>query len=280
MIKLTRVRTASAIPAGLRGQLRKKKALMLLKGKRAGSLAFKSDYWKPAKEQLKAETHNKCAYCEADTAVVAHGDVEHFRPKSVYWWLAYCYDNYLYSCQVCNQVYKGNSFPIRGVPLPEPLVSPQASDAELQALAAVVAPDPLKDSQGMPMADFRQQAAQELACLVDPYNADPADLFAWDADDVLQEVRLVPLDASVEATSAVQAAQDHLGLNREELRELRWREYHKLTTFKDVLLSGQLIDAALVESVKETIRDMMVDDAPFAGMVRYYVQSLWNLDLD
>jgi hypothetical protein len=279
MIKLSRVRHHSAIPAGLRGQLRKKKALLLLKGKRAGSVEFKSDYWKPAKDQLKKETHNKCAYCEADTAVVAHGDVEHFRPKGIYWWLAYCYDNYLYSCQICNQVYKSDSFPIRGARLPEPVVNPLATDAELQGMAATLAPDPLNDSQGLPMATFLQQTGQELACLVDPYYVDPATLFAWEADDVLAEVRLVPLDNSIEATSAAQAASDYLGINREELRELRWHEFQILSTFKDVLVSGQLT-AVLDENVKDMIRDMMADDAPFAGMVRYYVRAVWNLYLD
>ena len=46
--------------------------------------------------------------------MVAYGDVEHFRPKSKYWWLAYCYENYLYSCQMCNQRYKKAEFPIFG----------------------------------------------------------------------------------------------------------------------------------------------------------------------
>ena len=279
MIKLSRVRHSSAIPAGLRGQLRKKKALLLLKGKRDGNLAFKSDYWKPAKDQLKKEVHNKCAYCEADTAVVAHGDVEHFRPKGIYWWLVYCYDNYLYCCQVCNQVYKSDNFPIRGARLPEPLVNPLATDAELQAMAGTIAPDPLNDSQGLPMATFLQQASQEMAYLVDPYNVDPATLFAWEADAVLGEVRLVPLDNSIEATSVAQAASDYFGINREELRELRWHEYHLLSTFKNVLVSGQLT-AELAESVKDAIRDMMADDAPFAGMVRYFVLTVWDLVLD
>lgn len=67
---------------------------------------FKSGRWKPAKKQLLAETGGKCAYCEAPTSVVAFGDVEHYRPKSSYWWLAYCYDNYLVSCQLCNQRFK------------------------------------------------------------------------------------------------------------------------------------------------------------------------------
>ena len=120
MIKLTRVRTNSAVPSGLRGKGRLKKSEDLLKLKRSkagGELAskeFKSNLWKPAKKQLKVESNNKCAYCEADTKVVAHGDVEHFRPKTVYWFLAYCYDNYLVSCQLCDQKYKKAKFSIKG----------------------------------------------------------------------------------------------------------------------------------------------------------------------
>ena len=69
-----------------------------------------SGVWRRAKAHLKAETHGKCAYCESSTSTVAYGDVEHFRPKSVYWWLAYCYDNFSYSCQLCNQLYKKATF--------------------------------------------------------------------------------------------------------------------------------------------------------------------------
>ena len=91
------------IPGGLRGHHLRNKCRKLLEHRRSEgsfhSKDFKSTYWKPAKEQLKAETHDKCAYCEAPTKVVAHGDVEHYRPKSEYWWLAYCYDNYLFSCR-------------------------------------------------------------------------------------------------------------------------------------------------------------------------------------
>ena len=98
------------------------------------------------------------------------------------------------------------------------------------------------------------------------------------ADATLKEVRLIPRDNTVESTFAVQAATEFLGLNREELRDLRWREYEKALVFKDVLASGQL-PAELVQKVKETIRDMMADDAPFAGMVRYYVCQVWGLNL-
>lgn len=93
MIQLQRVRTAKAIPKAFRGPGRIESLLLLLEGRRAGALEFDAKVWKAAKNQLKKESCGKCAYCEAPTAVVAHGDVEHFRPKDLYWWLAYCYDN-------------------------------------------------------------------------------------------------------------------------------------------------------------------------------------------
>jgi hypothetical protein len=113
MIPLTRIR--SAIPAAFRGEKRIQQLRLLAAAVAQGKREFHSEYWKKAKKQLKAESHDKCAYCEASVAVVAHGDVDHFRPKSTYWWLAYCYDNYAYTCQVCNQIYKGDRFLVRGV---------------------------------------------------------------------------------------------------------------------------------------------------------------------
>jgi hypothetical protein len=51
--------------------------------------------------------------------------VEHFRPKKAvledgqlrrpgYYWLAYTWENLLFSCQICNQRQKRNKFPIQG----------------------------------------------------------------------------------------------------------------------------------------------------------------------
>lgn len=279
MIPLSRVRNNTSIVSSLRGKRKKQKELLLLRGKRDGNLEFNSEYWKKAKDQLKIETHNKCAYCEADTSVVAHGDVEHFRPKKLYWWLAYCYDNYLYSCQICNQVYKSDIFPIHGTTLQEPAVNPQASDQDLEQLAGTFSPDPLDVNKDLTLATFQQQMDLEQASLINPYFTDPATLFAWEADDVLREVRLIPVDNTIDAMSAAQAADKYLGINREELRELRWKEYKLLLTYKDVLVSGQL-DPGLFLKVKETINDMMADDAPFAGMIRYFVRDVWELDLD
>ncbi|MEO9458831.1 MAG: HNH endonuclease [Lentilitoribacter sp.] len=55
------------------------------------------------KAALKAETSEKCAYCEAKVTDVAHGDIEHVSPKSVDRALTFEWDNLTFSCQICNQ---------------------------------------------------------------------------------------------------------------------------------------------------------------------------------
>jgi hypothetical protein len=78
------------------------------------------------KRALKAAQYNKCAYCEANFAGNASGDIEHFRPKAFsqqsksaaklypgYYWLAYAWSNLLYTCELCNRPVKRNLFPLR-----------------------------------------------------------------------------------------------------------------------------------------------------------------------
>lgn len=81
---------------------------------------------KTVKAALSAAQHGKCFLCEAKFEHVAYGDIEHFRPKGGYmqdehdtlhapgyYWLAYDWDNLFLSCQICNQQYKKNFFPLR-----------------------------------------------------------------------------------------------------------------------------------------------------------------------
>ena len=54
-----------------------------------------------------------CAYCQQNLPENDRGDVEHFRPQSLYHWLAYTFENYLLSCSVCNRTFKRDRFPLR-----------------------------------------------------------------------------------------------------------------------------------------------------------------------
>jgi 5-methylcytosine-specific restriction endonuclease McrA len=280
MIQLTRSRDPQAFPAGLRGTALAKKHLDLLQAHVSGSLRFTSanSHWKTAKARLKAESHGKCAYCEAPTSAIAHGDVEHFRPKSVYWWLAYCYDNLLFSCQICNQVFKSDHFPVAGDRLPlDPPLPARRTVAALRARAKLLAPDPLDDAAGQPRATFLAACAVEQPDLVDPYVVDPATIFRWEADDVLREVRIAPREGPA-AQRACAAAERFLGLNREELRRLRYQTFATLDTFR-LAVQTELLPAALRERVREQLRSMLADDAPFAGMARFFVREVWQLEV-
>ena len=80
---------------------------------------------KSVKDALQKAQHDKCAFCESKITHIAYGDVEHFRPKAGYrqepkdplvrpgyYWLAYEWSNLLFCCQLCNQRFKGNHFPL------------------------------------------------------------------------------------------------------------------------------------------------------------------------
>lgn len=268
MIRLTRVRTASAIPAGFRGQKRIERLQELIAFSAAGTFSFKTTVWKAAKNQLKRETHGKCAYCEAPTSAVAHGDVEHFRPKSVYWWLAYCYENYTYSCQICNQTYKSDSFPIAGSAMVH---------GDL-AQVAFLTPDPFEEATGMRYADFQAACAAEGSHLPDVYFDDVESLLGWEADAVKKQVLVVARPGSAASARAVAAVDQFLGLNRPELKGLRWAVYLDLETFRDTLA---VLPAGHPTAVKvaNRIKAMMADSGEFAGMVRYFVREQWQLVL-
>ena len=105
--------------------------IKLLKAMTKGDLLkykFKSSIYghKDVKNTLITIQQGKCCFCEANVTAVSHGDVEHFRPKGGwmqkdkekltqpgYYWLAYDFDNLYLSCQICNQTFKKNYFPLQ-----------------------------------------------------------------------------------------------------------------------------------------------------------------------
>ncbi|MCP4664270.1 MAG: hypothetical protein GY856_53475 [bacterium] len=280
MIQLERDR--SRVPGGLRGHHLVKKNLKLLELKREkgqlSSTDFKTGYWKPAKDQLRTETHGKCAYCEASVKAVAHGDVEHYRPKTVYWWLAYCYDNYLYSCQLCNQTYKSNHFPRSGPKMRGPTIKSNTSDQRLEDLSRVLTPDPVAAGEGYQLARYFADCAAEKADLADPYTIDPSVYLAYQADPGLREVKVVPRAQDARTKKIVEALEKRLGLNREELRGLRWAWYEMLDELRRDLAGG-VLPPARVARKKELVREFLSGERPFTSMARYFVEVEWQLDV-
>jgi uncharacterized protein (TIGR02646 family) len=272
MIALKRERTAAAIPAKYRGAKKKKADKELLFARRrqliglAEKIEFTDEYWKKAKVQLKKETNGKCAYCEADAAVVAHGDVEHYRPKSVYWWLAYTYDNYLYACQVCNQIHKKDEFPPGGNLYPAPPVKKDTTDEEIERMAGNISPDPVAVDLNYTLQKYLTEHRAEGAHLLNPYFDNPAGCFAYEADDITREVKMVA--ARPEFEKHVQAAQTLFGINRIELKNARYKVFAHFRVFKKAYLA--ITDEGLKKEVKSQIDTMLADNYIFAGMNRYF----------
>ena len=61
-------------------------------------------------DRLKKIYNLKCAYCEK-RLLDSPKHIEHYRPKKIYYWLAYSWDNLLLSCGSCNSA-KGDRFEI------------------------------------------------------------------------------------------------------------------------------------------------------------------------
>ncbi|MCB2411120.1 hypothetical protein [Hymenobacter lucidus] len=267
MIRLHRVRTAVLPAYCLPDRLAREQELIDMALKEAGKsdpkYTFNEKFWSAAKEQLAQESHGKCAYCEAPTSTVAYGDVEHFRPKSRYWWLAYCYDNYLYSCQICNQRHKRDKFPIGA--------AKWAGPDPATAVAGALAIDPLVDDTTF--QQFLQDSTIEQPLLPNPYYADPELYFVWQADDVVREVVVQPNLAHAHATQVYQAVQECLDLNRKELRELRYQMYEWVSVVKLASRSPQ-IDALTATRCAAQLARATADQAPFAGMARYFAATL------
>ena len=96
----------------------------------SGAVTFTFDSGTYGHESVKAaliQTQNKkCCFCESKITHIAYGDVEHFRPKAGYrqhpddplgrpgyYWLAYDWGNLYLACQLCNQRFKRNTFPLK-----------------------------------------------------------------------------------------------------------------------------------------------------------------------
>lgn len=124
MIKVDKSRVA--VPVALTDKKVEKKRNQLLRNKNPWG-RLNSSYSQPYKSTavvngLESLYHKKCCFCEqpiqkfkeqGKTQPNNARTIEHYRPKSVYRWLAYSWDNLLLCCKGCNQP-KGDDFPLEG----------------------------------------------------------------------------------------------------------------------------------------------------------------------
>lgn len=191
------------------------------------------------RQQLEIDQHHKCAFCECYLPLQYH-DVEHFRPKSHYYWLGHNWKNLLYSCERCNRSYKKTNFPL--------------------AAGSIQANSPTDD------------IAQEHPLLINPTEVDPANHIRFDkyeAKGITPEgkktIEVFHLNDQNECPELID--------NRKQLYELYKIEIDKIRTFEMVLQNPNSpqanIDVAQegIRLCNKSIDNLTALNKPFSGML-------------
>lgn len=77
---------------------------------------------KEIQSALSESSFGKCAFCECIPSESGYLEVEHFAPKSIYYQLAFDWDNLLPVCRICNEAKSSHDTII------EPIVNPSKED--------------------------------------------------------------------------------------------------------------------------------------------------------
>jgi uncharacterized protein (TIGR02646 family) len=200
------------------------------------------------KSALRTAQHEKCAFCESYFTHIAYGDVEHLRPKAGYkqrprdalrrpgyYWLAYEWSNLFFSCQLCNQRFKRNLFP---------LANPRQR-----------------------VRSHHQDVARERPLLIDPGQVDPAAYLRF------REEMAHPVKGQREGKTTIQAlGLNRKELAEIRLRHLtRLRDYietrEELMEFLNDKGPAPKLQARLA-SIDARLRALAEDRAEFAAMTR------------
>lgn len=108
MIRLTRSPEPAALPAHRAAKLQAARSAVA-----AGQSPVLDGYDAHGeKETLFQDQRRKCAYCEKREEQAKYRPVEHYRPRSRYWWLTWTWENLLFACTDCNSDHKKAHFPL------------------------------------------------------------------------------------------------------------------------------------------------------------------------
>ena len=210
---------------------------------------FRSETYgaKSVKKTLIAAQNGKCCFCESPVTAVAHGDVEHYRPKGGwdqedgtgrqkpgYYWLAYDWANLFFACQICNQSFKRTLFPLA---------------------------DPAARARS-----HRDDAAAENPLLIDPGRGDPEALIGWRAE--------VPFARGGDPRAAATIRITGIGrdvLNEARLKHLTHLRLHRASVaVLEARPEGERTAAerAHLADLRDRLAAAVRDDAVYAAMAR------------
>ena len=212
-------------------------------------LCFNGDVYAhdSVKEQMMEDQHRKCAYCEQ----YKNGDfgcVEHYRPKGGYdlgsgtplqqlgyYWLAYDWQNLLFSCSECNTSYKRNHFP---------LVNENARDIE------------------------HRDITNEEPAIINPVTTNPGDHIEF--SEFIIRPKMIDGQESIQGKTTIGVFRLNDRKDLKERRRNAWEAYNRELIKKAIFL--KLNNADGVALCDETLEEMRDEGAEFCGMFKYQVK--------
>jgi len=198
------------------------------------------------KDALKTLYKSKCAYCEQNINDVYY-EIEHYRPKAIYYWLAYSWDNLFISCDKCNRK-KLDRFEIKGKRIKS------------------VEPEDLKDIHRL----ARKYNSIEKPMMINPELEDVEDklTFNWNTGEI--ESKDLRCRYTIECC----------GLNRKETMENRytiWKEFCKKVerVEYDILLLKMKLEKKEINEADYKIKyhDFIVE---LKVLIRYFKEDAEN----
>lgn len=166
--------------------------------------------WRALKNALAELSHDKCWYCEMPQ-IRSDNAVDHFRPKSVYRWLAFSLANLRYACTFCNSRRtdvetgavggKGDQFPLAA----GSIRATKAGQEELERpllLNPCLAYDPMLldfNDEGRPVARYPDHPERSLR------TETSIRLYHLDHSDLVEHRRLlaIQLNEKIEAANVL-----------------------------------------------------------------------------
>ena len=199
------------------------------------------------KEQMMEDQHRKCAYCEQ----FKNGDfgcVEHYRPKGGYdlgagtqlqqpgyYWLAYDWQNLLFSCSECNTSYKRNHFP---------LVNENARDIE------------------------HRDITNEVPAIINPVTTDPGDHIEF--SEFIIRPKMIDGQESIQGKTTIGVFRLNDRKDLKEKRRKEWEKYKEIHKLLEICYKTQRADGIAI--CKRLISEMQGEASEFCGMFKYQVK--------
>jgi hypothetical protein len=185
----------------------------------------------------------KCAFCESKVRHIAHGDVEHYRPKGGvrqndgdpleqpgYFWLVYVWENLFFACQLCNQSFKRNLFPLA---------------------------DPTRRARS-----HLDDLAAEQPMLIHPTDEEPSALIGF------REEMAFPIDDDLRARTTIEV----VGLNREELAEFRFDHLASFKRLREALLLLSP-NSDVARNIRAYFEEAVLPRAQYSSMIRAFLNN-------